>query len=114
MCDCRIEPGSFPEVRLFLTITEEYAQGVQTLCDPRAKQEGSSGRSRTLSDGEGVCGSISRGVAWDADGKGTGVYNRPETGNRTDSKNALSDVDLGVARVENATEGAAGPGTDTS
>jgi hypothetical protein len=63
---------------------------------------------------KGVCGRISRGVAWDAAGKGIGVYHRPETGDRTDSKNALSDVDPGVARVENATEGVVGPGTDTS
>jgi hypothetical protein len=67
-------------VRLFLTITEEYAQGVQTLCDPRAKREGSSGRSRTPSGGEGVCGRVSRGVTWDAARKGTGVYLGPETG----------------------------------
>jgi hypothetical protein len=46
--------------------------------------------------------------------KGNWSYDRPETGNRTDSKNALSDVDPGVARVENATEGVVGPGTDTS
>jgi hypothetical protein len=109
-----MEPGSFPGVRLFLIVTEVYAQGVKTLCDPCTKQEGSSGRSRTPSSGEGVCGRISRGVAWDAAGKGTGVYHRPETGNRIDSKNALSDVDLGVARVENATEGVVGSRTDTS
>ena len=54
MCDCRKEPGSFPAVRLFLTVTKEYAQGVQTLCDPRAKREGSSRRYRTPSGGEGV------------------------------------------------------------
>jgi hypothetical protein len=30
------------------------------------------------------------------------------------ARTALSDVDPGVARVENATEGVAGPGTDTS
>ena len=113
MCDCRKEPGSFPAVRLFLTVMEEYAQGVKTLCDPRTQREGSSRRSRTPSGGEGVCGRFSRGVAWDAAGKGTGVYHRPETGNRTDSKNALSDVDPEVARVENATEGVVGPGTDT-
>jgi hypothetical protein len=88
-----MEPGSIPEVHLFLTVTEEYAQGVQALCDPRAKRKGSSGRSRTPSGGEGVCGCISRGVSWDAIGKGTGVYHRPETGDRTDSKNTLSDVD---------------------
>jgi hypothetical protein len=87
---------------------------VKTLCDPCAKREGSSGRSRTPSGGEGVCGRISRGVAWDAARKGTGVYLRPETGNRTDSKNALLEVDPEIARVENATEGVVGPGTDTS
>jgi hypothetical protein len=27
MCDCRMEPGSFPKVPLFLIVTEEYAQG---------------------------------------------------------------------------------------
>jgi hypothetical protein len=37
MCDCRMEPGSFHEVCLFLIITEEYAQEVQALCDPCAK-----------------------------------------------------------------------------
>jgi hypothetical protein len=26
-----------PEVRLFLTVMEEYAQGVKTLCDPCIK-----------------------------------------------------------------------------
>jgi hypothetical protein len=49
-----MEPGSFPEVHLFLTATEEYAQGVQALCDPCVKREGSSGRSRTPSGGERV------------------------------------------------------------
>jgi hypothetical protein len=39
-CDCRTEPGSFPEVHHFLTVTEEYAQGVQALCDPCAKRKG--------------------------------------------------------------------------
>jgi hypothetical protein len=33
----REEAGSIPEVCLFLTFMEEYAQGVQTLCDPCAK-----------------------------------------------------------------------------
>jgi hypothetical protein len=33
---------------------EEYAQGVQDLCDPCAKRRGSSRRSRTPSGGEGV------------------------------------------------------------
>jgi hypothetical protein len=37
MRDCGTEPGSFPEVCLFLTATEEYAQGVKALCDPCAK-----------------------------------------------------------------------------
>jgi hypothetical protein len=86
----------------------------KTLCDPRAQHEGSRRGSRTPSGGEGVCRCFSRGVAWDAAGEGTGVYHRPETGNRTDSKNALSDVDPGAARAENATEGVVGPGTDTS
>jgi hypothetical protein len=80
MGDCRMEPGSFPEVHLFLTATEEYVQGVQDLCDPCVKGEGSSGRSRTPSGGEKVCGRISRGVTWDATGKGIGVYHRPKTG----------------------------------
>ena len=80
MC-CRKELGSFPEVHLFLTVMEEYAQGVQTLCDPRAQREGSSRRSRTPSGGEGVSGRISIGVAWDATREGTGVYHRPETEN---------------------------------
>jgi hypothetical protein len=71
----------FPAVRLILTVTEEYAQGVQTLCDPRAQREGSSRRPRTPSSGEGVCGRISRGVAWDAAEDGTGVYLRPEIRN---------------------------------
>jgi hypothetical protein len=84
------------------------------LCDPCAKQKGSSRRSRTPSSGEGVCGRISRGVTWDADGKGIGVYHRPETRDRTDSKNTISDVDPVVTRVENATEGVVGLGTDTS
>jgi hypothetical protein len=101
-------------VRLFLTVTEEYAQGVQTLCDPCAKRKGSSRRSRTPSGGEGVCKCISRGVSWDATRERNGVYHRPKTGNRIDSKNALSDVDPVVARVENATEGVVGTGTDTS
>jgi hypothetical protein len=74
------EPGSIPEVHLFLTATEEYVQGVQALCDPRSKRKGSSRRSRTPSGGEGVCGHISRGVAWDAARKRIGVYYRPETG----------------------------------
>jgi hypothetical protein len=37
MCDCRMKPGSFPEVHLFLTATEEHVQGVQALCDPCVK-----------------------------------------------------------------------------
>jgi hypothetical protein len=37
MCDCRSEPGSFPEVHLFLTTSEEHAQGVKALCDPCVK-----------------------------------------------------------------------------
>jgi hypothetical protein len=31
MCDCRMEPGSFPEAHLFLIAMEEHAQGVQDL-----------------------------------------------------------------------------------
>ena len=62
MCDCRMEPGSFTEAHLFPTATEEYVQGVKTLCDPCVKREGSSGRSRTPSGGERVCGRVSRGV----------------------------------------------------
>jgi hypothetical protein len=27
MCDCRMEPGSFPEVHLFLAVTEEMRKG---------------------------------------------------------------------------------------
>jgi hypothetical protein len=61
-----MEPGSFPEVHLFLAATEEHAQGVQALCDPCVKREGSSGRSRTPSGGERVCRRISGGVTWDA------------------------------------------------
>jgi hypothetical protein len=34
MCDCRMKPGSLPEVHLFLTTMEEYTQGVKDLCDP--------------------------------------------------------------------------------
>ena len=113
MCDCRKEPGSFPAVCLFLTVMEEYAQGVQDLCDTCAKLKGNSRRSRTPSGGEGVCGRISRGVAWDAARKKIGVYYRPETGDRTDSKNSLSDVNHRVARFKNATEGVVGPGIDT-
>ena len=113
MCDCRTEPGSIPEVHLFLTVTEEYAQGVKALCDPRAKRKGSSERSRTPSGGEGVYGCVSRGVTWDAARKGIGVYHRPKNGDRTDSKSTLSDVDPRVARAENETEGVVGPGTDT-
>jgi hypothetical protein len=60
------------------------------------------------------CGHISIGVTWDAAGKGIGVYHRPKTGDRTDSKNVLLDVDPGVARIENATEGVVGLGNDTS
>jgi hypothetical protein len=63
-----------------LQATEEHAQGVQALCDPCVKREGSSGRSRTPSGGERVCGRISRGVTWDATGEGIGVYHRPKTG----------------------------------
>jgi hypothetical protein len=55
-----------------------------------------------------------RGVTWDATGEGIGVYYRPKTGDWTDSENTLSDVDLRVTGVENATEGIVGPGTDTS
>jgi hypothetical protein len=46
--------------------------------------------------------------------KGNWSYHRPKTGDRTDSKITLSDVDPGVARAENETEGVVGPGTDTS
>jgi hypothetical protein len=74
------ETRSILEVRLFLAVTEEYAQGVKNLCDPCAKRKGSSRRSRTPSGGEGVCRRISRGVAWDAARKRIGVYYRPETG----------------------------------
>jgi hypothetical protein len=41
------------------------------------------------------------------------MFGRPETGDRTDSKNTLLDVDPRVARVENAIEGFSRPGTDT-
>jgi hypothetical protein len=41
-------------------------------------------------------------------------FTRPEIGDRTDSKNTLSDVDPRIARVKNATEEIARPGTDTS
>jgi hypothetical protein len=37
MCDCRMKTASFPEVHLFLTTTEEQAQGVEALCDPCVK-----------------------------------------------------------------------------
>jgi hypothetical protein len=96
--------GVSPEVHLFLIITEEYAQGVQSYAILTLNEKGSSGRSRTPSSGEGVGGSVSRGVTWDAAGRGIGVYHRPGTGDRTNSKNAVSDVDPTVARVENATE----------
>jgi hypothetical protein len=68
-------------VRLFLPVMEEYAQGGKTIIDPCAKRERSSGRPRTPSSGVGVCGHISRGVAWDVVKEGTGVHHRPETGN---------------------------------
>ena len=74
------KPGSFPEVCFFLTVTEEYVQGVQALCDPCTQRKGSSRRSRTPSGGVGVCERISRGIACDATGKRIGVYYRPETG----------------------------------
>jgi hypothetical protein len=90
------------------------AQGAQTLCDPRAKRKRSSGRPRTPSGGEGVCGRISRGVAWDAARKGTGVSIDLKLGTEPIEKNTLSVVDPGDARVENTTEGVVGPGTDTS
>jgi hypothetical protein len=63
----------FPAICLFLTVTEEYAQGVQTARDPHAKRERSNERPRTPSGGEGVCGRITRRVAWDAAGEGAGV-----------------------------------------
>jgi hypothetical protein len=75
-----MEPGIFPEVRLFLIVTEEYTQGVQALCDPRAKREGSSGRYRTPSGGERVCGRFSEGVTRDVTGERIGVYHRPKIG----------------------------------
>jgi hypothetical protein len=71
---------SFLEVHLFLTTSKENAQGVQALCYPCVKREGSSGRSRTPSDGERVCGRISRGVTWDVAEEFIGVYHRPKTG----------------------------------
>jgi hypothetical protein len=37
-----LEPGSFPEVHLFLAYTEEHVQGMQYLCDPCVKREWSS------------------------------------------------------------------------
>ena len=114
MCDCRSELGSFPEVHLFLATSEEHAQGMQDLCDPCVKQEGSSKMSRTPFGGERVCGRISRGVTWDATRRRIGFYYRPETRDRTDSENALSNVDPVVARVKNEIEGVVGPGTDTS
>jgi hypothetical protein len=80
MRDCRTEPGSFPKVHLFLVATEEHAQGVKFLCDPRVKQEGNSGRSGTPSCGERVCRRLPRGVTWDVAGEGIGVYYRPKTG----------------------------------
>jgi hypothetical protein len=73
-----MELGSFLAVHLFLTVTEEYVQGVQDLCDPFTKLEGSSIRSRTPSGGERFCGRVSRGVTWDAVGEGIGVYHRPK------------------------------------
>ena len=42
MCYCRLEPGSFLEVHLFLATSKEHVQGVQDLCDHCVKQEGSS------------------------------------------------------------------------
>jgi hypothetical protein len=71
--------GVYPEVHLFLTVTKEYAQGLQALRDPCAQRKGSSRRSRTPSGGEGVCRRISIGVAWDAARKRIGVHYRPET-----------------------------------
>jgi hypothetical protein len=109
-----MELGSLPTVRLFLTVTEEYAQGVQTLCYPHTKREGSSRRSRTPSGGEEFADVFPEELLGMPPKKGIGVYHRPETGDRTDSKNALSDVDPGVARVGNAIEGVVGPRTDTS
>jgi hypothetical protein len=64
-----------------LQIRKSIRKGGKTLCGPRAKRKRDSGRPRTPSSGEGVGGRISRGVAWDATGEGTGVYHRPETGN---------------------------------
>jgi hypothetical protein len=43
--------------------------------------------------------------------EGIGIFHRPKTEDWTDKKNALSDVDPRVTRVENATEGVVGPGT---
>jgi hypothetical protein len=31
MCDWRLEPGSFPEVHIFLAASEEHVQGVHDL-----------------------------------------------------------------------------------
>ena len=93
---------------------EKYAQGVQDLCDPCIKQKGSSRRSWAPSGGKRVCGSVPGGVTWDVIIEGIGFYHRLETRDWTDRKNTLSDVDPGVTRVENATEGIVGPGTDMS
>jgi hypothetical protein len=63
-----------------LQLRKSMCKGCKLYAILALNEKGSSGRSRTPSGGEGVCGRISRGVAWDAIGKGTGVYHRPETG----------------------------------
>jgi hypothetical protein len=99
-------------VRLFLIVTEECAQGVQALCDPRAKREGSSGRSRTPSGG-GVADVIPKEMP--------GIPPKRELEFTIDLKPGTEPIARTPYRMStpelqelNATEGVVGPGTDTS
>ena len=94
-----MEPGSFPEVHLFLTTTEEHVQGVQASCDPCVKREGSSRRYRKPFNGEIVCRCISGGATWDVIGEGIGFYHRPKTREWIDSENTLLDFNPRVIGV---------------
>jgi hypothetical protein len=86
---------------------------VQTLCDPCANEKGVAEGLEHLPVVKELQTYFQRSCLG-CRRKGNWSYHRPETRDRTDSKNALSDVDPGDARVENATEGVVGPGTDTS
>jgi hypothetical protein len=44
--DCRKKPGSFPQVHLFPTTMEEYAQRMQVLCNPSVERQGRGRRIR--------------------------------------------------------------------